>query len=469
MDLDRLFYPRSIAFVGASPNLMSGKIPFYHFHRHSGYTGDIYAINPKYKEIDGNRVYASLEELPASADLAIVSVPAENVLDVVRAAVKKEIRFVHLFTSGFSETGNHSLEKEMLQTIEGSKTRIVGPNCIGVLCTESKVTFNPLIKQEGPGKVGFLGQSGGVSDNFVLNAQSHRIELNKAVSFGNQIDLRAEDYLTYFAQDESIRAIAAYIEDVKDSKSFITALRETSRKKPIVVLKGGRTKQGTKAAFSHTGAMSGSYQVFSAIMRQLKCIEVQTFEQMIDVTMLATADRIPRGGNIGFVGAGGGTSVMFTDLANLQGLVLPELNQKTKQDIARHISTVNTSTTNPVDLGAYGFSFSIMAHAMQALDEDDNIDVIIPYFCLDYIKWQPKERREKGPPLIVETYRKLQKPVIPIISLFSDDNPDIEAERIRMFSLFRQAGLPVYTTLTDAVNAVRSILTWSAPKKSASL
>ncbi|MBW2322395.1 MAG: CoA-binding protein [Deltaproteobacteria bacterium] len=406
MDLEKLFYPSSIAVVGASPNMGEGKLPYYQLLKRTGYQGSLYAVNPMHKEIDGVKVYPAIDDLPEAVDLAIVQVPVHRAMETLADAVKKGVKFIHFFTSGFSEVGDIELERAMINEARQGETRIVGPNCIGVLCYESKVTFNPLPKQKGLGKVAFLGQSGGVSLNFLRIALSRNIELNKAISYGNQIDLGAHDYIEYFGKDDNIKIIAAYVEDVKDGRAFINALKAATPKKPVVILRGGITDQGARAAASHTGAICGSNQIFSAVMNQFRCIEVQTIEQLLDVVVLATSAKTPQGPRVGFLGAGGGTSVLFSDLAALNDLPMPELETATQKRINEKIPQVNTSVTNPVDLGAYGRDFNIMLHAMQAMDEDRNLDVILPFFYLEYTRVLSPDQLRNIIGLIIETSKE---------------------------------------------------------------
>jgi len=454
MNLEKLFYPKSIAVVGASSNLATGKLPYFQLLKRSGYKGSLYPVNPAYQEIDGVKVFPSLDAIPDNLDLVIVSVPLKIVLETFKAAVKKGVGFVHFFTSGFSEIGNFELEKELVQLARKSHTRIVGPNCLGVLCIESKVTTSFKLKQTEPGEVAFLSQSGGISDLFLSFAQSRNIRMNKAVSYGNQIDIRVEDYLKYFGNDDKIKIIAAYIEDIKDGKSFLSIIKKITPEKLIIVLKGGSTEQGAIAAKSHTGAMSGPSHIFTAVMRQTGCILVETFEELLDVVMLATTDGLLCGPRVGFLGCGGGTSVTFTDLAAKQGLVLPKLNESTQQRIRDKISIINTSTTNPVDLGAFGFDFEIMAHTMKAMAMDDNLEVIIPHFTVGML---PVDRYENMK-LMVDTVKTLKKPVIAIITKSTEDNLKHEEARIKLFSMFRDIQIPVYSTMQDAVVALRYFL-----------
>jgi acyl-CoA synthetase (NDP forming) len=469
MALHSLFYPESVAVVGASPNLGGGKMPYYQIYQMAGYKGRLYPVNPKYSDIGGVKAYASLDDLPESVDLAIVGVPASKALKMVEAAARKGIKFIHFFTSGFSEIGNAELEKAMVAAARKGGTRIIGPNCIGIHCTESAITCDlPKTPLQGIGKVAFLGQSGGMTHNFMRMAQSRKLDLNKIVSYGNQIDLKVEDYLEYLADDDSVEVISAYIEDIKDGRRFMKALKKTTAKKPVVIFKGGITEQGAKAAFSHTGAMAASHEIWTTVMKQYQGISAANFEQMMDLTMMSIAEKRPAGTKLGFLGAGGGTSVLFTDLSTLAGLSLPELSRTAQKRISERISNVNTSTTNPVDLGFYGFDFEIMAHTIEAMAGDDHIDAIIPYFSLDFITSFQKDQIESGPHAIVEAAMKTDKPVIPILSQFTENILDIEEVRIRMFSIFRDAGLAVYRTPQDAISSIHGYLKWRLQHQSAS-
>lgn len=464
MDLTHLFYPRSIAVVGASPGMATGRMPFYQILKSTGYKGNVYPVNPSHQEIDGEPVYPSLEEVPGPVDLAVCLVPFRFALETLEAAAAKGVRFVHFFTSGFSEVGNTELEAAMLRVARGAGIRIVGPNCLGVHCAGSRVTFDPTLEQEGNGSVAFLGQSGGVTHNFLRMAGARGIGVNKAVSFGNQADLAVEDFLEYFAGDDEIRAVAAYIEDVKDADRFLRVLKRITPGKPVILLKGGVTGEGAEAAASHTGAMAGDAVIWSAVVRQHRCIEVRTERGMVDAVMLATSEKIPAGTRIGYLGAGGGTSVLFTDLAAGAGFSLPELSRSTQESIGSTIPGVNTSTRNPVDLGAAGFNYKIMTHAMREMDRDGNVDFLMFYLSLDYLNLFERRRVEKGLQAIGSEAGALKKPVIPILPK-ADNKPRLEEIRLLALSIFRGQGMTMYNDLEDAVAAIRAVLPWSLFRK----
>lgn len=462
MELDRLFYPRSIAVVGASPSLSSGgKFPYYQMIQWNGFKGRIYPVNPNYDEIDGARVYHSIDDLPEPIDLIIVSISAKNAVETMAAAARNKAKFIHFFTSGFSEVGNHGYEKAMVKIAKESGIRIIGPNCMGIHCSESGITCDiPQSTQRKIGVVAFLGQSGGMTNNFMRMAQSRYLDLNKVVSYGNQIDLGVEEYIEYLACDAGVKVIAAYIEDIKNSRAFMHALKKTTLIKPVIILKGGTTAEGARAAASHTGALAARHDIWTAMMRQCGCIEANNFENMMDLVMMGSAGHMPNGPRIGFLGAGGGTSVLFTDLATRQGLSLPQLNENTRGIIGGMIRDVNTSTVNPVDLGVFGFDFNIMAETMRAMDRDGGIDVIIPYFSLDFITSFQRDQIETGPHAIVKAAEKIDKPIIPILSKFTENSVEIEEVRIRITSMFRKAGLAVYSTPQDAIESLSGVLRW---------
>jgi len=466
MDLDRLFHPESVAVVGASPTLgKGGKLPFYQFLIWAGYKGRLYPVNPAHEEIDGVRVLPRLDDVPEAVDLAICSVPARLALETVEAAVRKQVRFLHFFTSGFSEVGNRELEVALVRAARKGRTRIVGPNCLGIHSTGSRVTFDPTLKTEGAGTVAFLGQSGGVTNNITRMTAARRVGLNKAVSYGNQIDLAVEDFLEYFAEDESVRVVAAYIEDIKNPRAFLRALSRLAPEKPVVVLKGGTTEQGARAAASHTGALAGRHAIWSAALRQRRAIEVHTQKQLVDVVMLASSSKVPRGPRLAYLGAGGGTSVLFTDLAVQAGLCMPALGREAREAIAARIADVNTSTANPVDLGAFGFDPAVVRHALGAVDAEPGLDAMALYITLDHLSMFKRQRVEAGLGEIAAAAAACRLPVIPILPKAAEDQALLEEMRLLALGVFRGVGLPMYNSLQEAVTAVSSLLTWSAPRR----
>ncbi len=461
MSLDALFYPNSIAVVGASSNLGGGKMPYFQILKGGGFSGPVYPVNPKGGEIDGVAVYKSLDDLPGPVDFAVVAAPVEQSIEIVKAAVRKQIKFIHFFTSGFGETGNWQLEEDIIREARKGDLRIVGPNCIGVHCTESKISFLITPPQESAGTIAFLGQSGGVTGNFMAMGMTRKIPVNKVVSYGNQIDLKIEEYLDYLADDEKIRLIACYVEDIKDVDGFLRTLRRTTAKKPVIILKGGKTETGSKAAASHTGAMASNYTIWEAAVKQHGGLMVDNFDELMHLVMMGTSKKLPEGKRIGFLGAGGGVSVLFSDLAVQSGLSLPELGADAQRMISEKIMGVNTSTVNPVDLGAFGFDLNVMLHTMKAMDADENLDVIVPYFSVEYIlRVELFLNVKNSADTILEMAAQIKKPVIPILASFVEDDLEHERVRIETFASLRKAEFPVYSKIQDAIYSIRTYFDW---------
>ncbi len=214
--------------------------------------------------------------------------------------------------------------------------------------------------------------------------------------------------------------------------------------------------------------MASDYTIWSSAVRQYGGILVDDFDQMMNLVMLSTGEKTLGGKRVGFFGAGGGISVLFTDLALQAGLSLPELSEKTQRMIAKKIKGVNTSTANPVDLGAFGFDLKVMSHTMKALDEDDGIDVIIPYFSVEYIMRSEIFLNVKNnEQTFFDMAEEIKKPIIPILSCFTDDNLDVERSRISTFSALRRAGLPVYPKIQDAIYSIGIYWEWVAKQTAA--
>jgi len=453
MDLKQLFYPRNIAVVGASPNLGGGKLPYYQIIQ-TRFKGRIYPVNPAYQEINGEPVYPSLSDIPETVDYAIISVPARLALENLRMAVDMGIPFVHFFTSGFSEMGNSKLEADMQELIRGTETRIVGPNCFGAFCWESGLTYSFRVNQSENGSVAFLGQSGSLSDLFLVVANARNIPVNKAVSYGNQIDLKVEDYLSFLADDDEITVIAAYVEDIKDGTAFLTAMQKAATQKKVFVMKGGSTQQGARAAQSHTGAIMQTGNVFPSALRQAGCVAVGSFEEMMDAVMAATTLKQPTGNRVGYMGGGGGFSVIAADTCSNFGLNMPPISPETSRQIREKTADVNTSFANPVDLGAFGYNYLTLLDIMEIMDRDDNLDLLIPQFIIGIYPTEPEFDADS----VLERLKQFRKPVYPIITTFSEHHATHIAAKTDMFRLFRRAGLPVFNSITDVCMALQHTL-----------
>lgn len=250
----------SVAVVGATSAVRGGFLGIFGCMRHFGYAGRLYPINPKAEVIDGLKAYPNLVSLPEKVDLVILAVPARAVPDALKDCIASGNHNVHIFTAGFKESEGEGGEKrqEEIETIarEGG-LHVVGPNCMGWYVPSKKMlTWNAAPAPSGP--VSMISQSGGNAQEFTHHAaRVHRIFFNKVVSYGNGLTLDSTDYLDYLAHDDSTSLITMYVEGVKDGRRFLEVMQETARRKPVMIMKGGLTESGARAASSHTGAMAG--------------------------------------------------------------------------------------------------------------------------------------------------------------------------------------------------------------------
>ncbi|KKL54964.1 hypothetical protein LCGC14_2260160 [marine sediment metagenome] len=283
--IEAIFHPRSIAVVGASANPNAPGYDYVSSLQKFGFPGDLYPVNPRAEEILGLPAFPSLRDVPGQVDYVISCIPATAVLELVDDCAAKGARALQLFTARFSETGREEdaeLERRLSQRAREAGVRIIGPNCMGLLYPRQGISFRADMPRQ-PGNVGFLSQSGNLLFELTYLAGPRGLRFSKAVSYGNGLDLNEADFLDYFAQDAESAVVGAYVEGVRDGRRFLAALKRAAARKPVVVLKGGRTAAGGRAAASHTAALAGRHAVWTAAVTQAGAISVDTVEELIDM------------------------------------------------------------------------------------------------------------------------------------------------------------------------------------------
>src|SRR6185437_6643891 len=277
--LDYMFHPRSIAVVGASTQ--DGPGSFVAALKEMGFAGPLYPVNPKADEIQGLKCYPRLTEIPGDVDHVISSVPLRFVEQLVEDCAAKHVKVLHFFTAGFSETGDEeatALERRVLARAAELGIRVVGPNCMGLYVPASGLSFMPFLETE-PGPVALLSQSGANAGEFCRTGAARGLRYSKVVSYGNGADVRESELLEYIAEDPETAVVGCYIEGITDGPRFMRALRKAAAAKPVVILKGGRTEAGTRAANSHTGSLAGSLAIFDSAVRQAGAMRVGRMEE----------------------------------------------------------------------------------------------------------------------------------------------------------------------------------------------
>ncbi|MCX5998668.1 MAG: CoA-binding protein [Chloroflexi bacterium] len=374
--LEAIFDPKSVAIAGVSQG-NTGQF-FLDTLLQQGFRGKIYPLNPKGGEVSGLRVYANVRDIPGPVDYVISCVPARAAPQLVSDCAAKGVKAVCLYTAGFSESGSEggrALEREVIELARTAGLRILGPNCIGVYNPRIGLAFAYDLPRES-GAVALVCQSGGNAAYLVRAAAQRGVRFSKAISYGNGCDINESDLLEHFSRDPQTRLVAVYIEGAKDAQRFQKALKALSSRKPVVVLKGGRTSAGARVAASHTGALAGSDDVWDKLLEQAGAIRVASLEELVDMLVTLLYMPAPGGRRVAILGSGGAASVLAADDCLAAGLTVPALPSEVRRDLRSLISTdAGTILGNPVDLPPV--SLETCSAALRRLCDYDGVDVVI--------------------------------------------------------------------------------------------
>jgi acyl-CoA synthetase (NDP forming) len=475
--LDYIFHPRSVAVVGASTQFGPAGMgaAFLISIQDMGFEGGLYPVNPKHEEIMGIKCYPNLLAIPGPVDHVIFSVPVRAVLDVVEDCIAKGVKTMHFFTAGFSETGEEEgaeLEREVVRRARQAGIRLIGPNCIGIYCPAAKIAFGPG-SPRAPGPVGFLSQSGGNAADLLSVAAPRGIRFSKAISYGNAADLNESDFLEYLTEDPETRIIAAYIEGVKDGRRFFRAMRRAAARKPVIVLKGGRTESGGRAVFSHTASLAGSLAVFKALVRQVGAVEVDSVDELADMlTIFRFFERPPAGRGVGVVGGGGGFSVFAADEVDEAGLKAPVLSRRVQEELRRFTPVAGTSVRNPVDTMAI-MDPARLAETLCLVAGDEAVDVVLSHAGFG---WGPgRVATAMGLDLsklidavidsLVRAREAVKKPIV--VVMYTPPLLEATEYSLRFQDRAWRQGFPVFPSIPRAATAIARMVSWQEMRETA--
>ncbi len=349
--MGRFFYPRSIAFVGASAQLGKWGQNLMAITISRGYEGKIWLVNPKGGTIAGRKVYPSVKDIPEPVDLAVVTIPAAAVPALIPQFTEKGIRNMLLITSGFAETGEdgRKLEKELMQIARAAGILIVGPNTMGVCNPHIRLYCTGSHVWPEPGDTGVVAQSGNMGTQLLAYAEKQKIGIRGFVGSGNEGMITIEDYLESFEVDKITKNVMLYVESVKNGRRFFETARRMGKKKPIVMLKGGRTRAGGRAAASHTGAMSSDAKIFDAMCRQSGIVMAEYPMDLLDLSAAFSSLPLPKGKRAAIMTLGGGWGVVTADLCDEYRLQVPDLSPELIAKIDKYLPPY-WSKSNPVDV-----------------------------------------------------------------------------------------------------------------------
>jgi len=453
-DLDMFFNPKAVAVVGASRNPQ--KVG-YQLLRNlvEGFKGKVYPINTKAKEILGLRTYSSIMEVPDDIDVAVVSVPADLVIKVADEAGRKGVKGLIVISGGFKEIGGEGIERErrLIDVVKKYGMRLIGPNCVGVYVpkTGMNTLFLSPERQGYPkhGFIAFISQSGAFGSAILDWAAMRGIGISKFVSYGNKADIEDADLIEYLRDDEDTRVITIYVEGVENGRKFFKALKETTRVKPIVVLKSGRTEAGARAASSHTGALAGADIVYSAVFKQSGTIRAYGMEELFDIGLALGMQPPASGKRIAVLTVGGGSGVMATDALSDLGLIVPKLSNKTVEKLRKVLLPI-ASPYNPVDVTGSANDEHLIDSA-EILMKSGEVDAILwlPYYITPGIT---EQLNKKFIEMVKRVNRELDVP-IPIIGVATGGNYTAKFSKEA-----EQMGIPMYLSPERAAKAVKALV-----------
>ncbi|WP_420730049.1 acetate--CoA ligase family protein [Hwanghaeella sp. 1Z406] len=463
IDFAPLFRPKTVAVAGVSSSGIGPGNRFIANLRTMGYSGEIYPIHPKAETLEGLTAYRSLGETPQPVDYAYIAVPKDGVADLLKSA-KSRVQFAQIMTSGFGEGGaNDQGQDALMAAAREGGVRILGPNSLGTHSPKGGITFIEVDKAESEaGCVGVVSQSGGIGIDFVRTGQGRGIRYSGVVTVGNSADIGPNDLLEYFINDPDTSVIGMYLEDIGDGRRFFDLLRAAQGYKPVVLLKGGRSRQGQKAVMSHTGALAGDFKTWRALSAQTGCVLVDTIEDLLEFLLLfqtitPSEDHVST--RLALFGNGGGASVVATDCFVDSGFDLAEFSDQTSERLKQLDIPDGASTSNPIDFPANAFNRScgkVADRILPILFGDTGTDAILLHLNLPVLV---SYRGSNIVPNIIDAainHRRIAKHNSPhlVIVMRSDGSEEVDSVRREQRRRAVAAGVPVFDDFAVAAKAL---------------
>ncbi|CEL97119.1 unnamed protein product [Vitrella brassicaformis CCMP3155] len=372
--LSPIFTPRSVAVIGATDKPRSVGGTLMRNLVTGGFSGPIYAVNPKREEVMGVQCFPSVKAIPGDVDLVVIVTPSKGIPALMAECVEKNVRGAVVISAGFKEIGPEGvkLEEQLLETAAKGGIRIVGPNCLGLM--NPIVGLNATFASEMalPGKIGFISQSGAMCTSVLDWSLKEKIGFSAFVSIGSMADVNWADLIDYLGKDPHTDSILMYMEAIGDARAFLSAAKEVALKKPLIVIKAGRTEAAAKAASSHTGSLAGADNIFDAAMKRAGVLRVDTIGELFDVALTLAKQNLPKGPRLVIITNAGGPGVLATDAAALNDAEIATLDESTINKLNQFLPPA-WSHSNPVDVLGDA-SPETYAKAVEVVAEDPNSD-----------------------------------------------------------------------------------------------
>jgi len=443
-NLQKFFEPKSVVVVGASSVPRKPGNDVIRNILANAYPGKLYLVNPKGGEIMGIKAYPSIRDLPEGIDQAIIILPASANPQAVRDCAAKGIKAIVLAAGGFSEVDEkgEELQKDLIKAVRETGVRVIGPNTSGHTSTPSNFTstFFPLGKIP-RGNISYIAQTGNFATHtmrYIMTGENFGVA--RVVGFGNKVDVDENEVLEYYAEDPETKAIFMYLESFKRPKQFFEIAREVTRKKPVVLLKGGGTAEGARAAVAHTAAMAAEDRVIDGALRQAGIVRIYKYSHLFLAAKALACMPLPRGNRVSFSAPSGAMLVVMTDLCRkFWNLEVPNIEEKTRQRL-QEISPPYIRMRNPVDIWPAAYLQGVEAayrEGTEAVLKDPNIDAVVPIMLIT---------DDTGVPsldFIVELARKY--PEKPIYVTFSGEKKHMEAAK----AFLEPKGVPTFPLIEE--------------------
>ena len=444
-----LFYPRSVAVIGASGNRLKMGHQCLLSLQGSGFSGPVYAIHPQEREILGIPAYPNLDQVPGEVDLAILAVPAHEAIQALQGCRKKGVRGAVVITAGFREIEDRQgkrLQDEMAKVANEGGIKIIGPNTFGMVNVHARLnaSFTPIFSRLKPGPITVVSQSGGVSHLIAYQALDEGVGLGKVVGLGNRCNVEFSDLLPFLAGDPETGCIILFIEGLDDPRALFTAARKVAFQKPIVAMKAGRYAASLEAARSHTGSLAGRYEIYESSLKQAGTIVVREIRELLDVAKILTILQPSSGRNVAVMSFQAGPGILLTDEVIRNGLKMATFSKQAQEGLDGLLPPL-TIRTNPVDM-AFARNEETFEKTVHLILSDKHVDVLV-VFLLYHPFMTPG--RIKSP--LLRQKQQSNKPILLCANsprgLIEDEIEELEAN-----------GVPVYNLPDRTIQALRGLI-----------
>jgi len=437
-----LVEPHSIAVIGASSNIKKVGGAITRNALEAYFRGQIYLVNPKAKKIMGRKVYPNLEAVPDNIELLEIVVPASLVPIIMEQAVEKGVKGVIIISSGFAEVGRRDLQGEVDRIAKKGGIRVIGPNCFGIINTEMGLDLSFTFSKPLKGSIAFVSQSGALCCGTLDWAYIEEVGFSKFINLGNKCDIDEADVLVYLEKDRQTKVIAIYIEGIRDGRKLFEVMKKVSKKKPIIVLKSGLTKPGSRAALSHTGSIAGHAEIFKAATRQAGAILVNDIEELFDSIQVFSQPR-SLGKNAAILSNAGGLAVLTADWCDKLGLVVSKFPSKTVEKLQSFLPPI-ASPNNPVDMTGIA-DYNSYKKVLETILKVETIDLIISIFVSQGLV------TSDGPARAVVEMQKISDK--PLLAYWMGGNSILNGVRI-----LKRGGVPVYSSPERVARAAAKLV-----------